>query len=177
MMHRSVMDWAVTVLTPELVRDKDVLEVGSLDMNGSLRPAVTRLGPASYHGIDIRPGPGVDQVLPAEMLHLDCADLLISTEMLEHAQHWSTDLDGMVRALRPGGVILLTCRGPGYPRHEAPGDWWRFTPELLADVLAGWHNLQLLQLLPDPEAPGVFALARRPGRGEPSHLFPVPAPA
>src|SRR5208283_1437369 len=70
-----------------------VLEVGSMDINGSIRPA---FGDASeYIGIDLTPGPGVDRVMSAH--DLDQAwpagwfDTVVCCEMLEHdPMPWKT---------------------------------------------------------------------------------------
>lgn len=175
------MRWAEQLLDSATVEGRHVIEAGALDVNGSLRPWVESSRPASYIGTDIRPGPGVDLVTDAAELHPQTADLLISTEMLEHAEHWQRALAGMLRAVRPGGQLLLTTRGPGFWRHDHPGDYWRFTCPLLARVLvtAGDMDLQLLQ--PDPDWPGVFVLASKPMVWRPEPIsgyaaFPVEDP-
>src|SRR5690348_18227074 len=106
-MHASVMDFARSALTAADVAGKRVIEAGSMDVNGSVRPHVEALGPASYFATDMREGPGVDFVLPAEELpswfsylgHDDGADLVVSTEMLEHAADWQAAVRGMIDVL------------------------------------------------------------------------------
>jgi hypothetical protein len=67
---------------------RSVLEVGSLDVNGSLRPLLEEVCPRTYVGIDIITGPGVDQVCSAEQLierfGAELFEAVVSTEMLEH---------------------------------------------------------------------------------------------
>jgi SAM-dependent methyltransferase len=115
-----------------------VLEVGSLDVNGTVRSV---LGPAaaSWHGIDIRPGPGVDEVLDvsrlSERFGPEAFDLVASTEMLEHCHDWQGALAQMLGVLRPGGLLLLTTRSPGFPLHDHPADHWRFDKRELARVV------------------------------------------
>ena len=161
-MHSSALAFGSTALTRADVAGKDVLEAGAMDVNGSLRPAIEALGPGSYLATDMRPGPGVDMVCLAENLPPLSADVVICTEMLEHAQDWRAALTGSVRALRPGGLLLLTTRSPGFPRHGFPEDYWRFPVETMRHVL-GTCPLELLRCEPDPDpsSPGVFALARR----------------
>lgn len=176
-MHASVMAFGQRVLTAERVRGRHVLEVGAYDVNGSLRAHVLSLGPASYLGVDVRSGPGVDLVLGAEDLAAlgRRFDLVIATEMLEHAPRWREALEGCKRAVAAGGLLLLTTRSLGFPRHEAPEDHWRFSPDFLRAAMTGFR---IVELEPDPEAPGVFVLARR-GRGTlriPPGLAPEPAP-
>ena len=42
------------------IKGKSVIEVGSLDINGTLRPIVEVFKPALYTGVDLFEGPGVD---------------------------------------------------------------------------------------------------------------------
>jgi SAM-dependent methyltransferase len=177
-MHGSVMAWGTRVLTAERVRRRRVLEVGAFNVNGSLRQYVEALKPEWYVGTDVREGPGVDVVCPAEQLgrtfqeYEHRFDLVISTEMLEHAQDWAGALSGMLDVLRPQGLLLLTCRGPGYPRHDYPGDHWRFSVDTLVRCLAPY--LAVLEATSDPEARGAFFLGQKVASA-PTGL-PQPAP-
>ena len=116
-----------------------MLEVGSLDVNGTVRAV---LGPAvaSYYGVDIRPGAGVDEVLDVARLRERFGpaafDLVTSTEMLEHCFDWQDALFQMMSVLRPGGLLLLTTRSPGFPLHDHPADHWRFDRAELVRLLA-----------------------------------------
>jgi SAM-dependent methyltransferase len=139
----------------------EVLEVGSLDVNGSVRPYFT----GAYTGVDMREGPGVDKVAEAANLPFDDAsfDVVVSTEMLEHDRTFWLSLPEMARVLRPGGHLLLTARATGFPAHDYPQDYWRFSVDsfrLLFD-LAG---LESVEIIPDsdPLSPGVFGVARKP---------------
>ena len=88
----SCLDWGKRNLTEEEVRGKRVIEVGSYDVNGSLRSIVESLGSAEYIGADIRNGPGVDVMCPAENLAerfgKGSFDIVISTCTLEHIRDW-----------------------------------------------------------------------------------------
>lgn len=149
------------------VKDKRVVETGAYDYNGSVRGVYEAMGPASYTGTDAQPGPGVDLVCPAEklpdLLGADSADVVISTEMLEHADAWRAAVTGMVRILAPGGLLLLTTRSPGFPYHPHPVDCWRFSVDHM-DGIAEACSLEVIRLEPDPDwnCPGVFLLARKP---------------
>lgn len=160
-MHDSVMWWADEVLKPEHIKGKDVCEAGAYNVNGSLRPWILSHAPTSYTGIDIRPGPGVDHVCSAAQLGKSFCDLMVSTEMLEHAERWRDDLTGLANAVRPGGLVLLTTRSPGFGHHDHPGDYWRFTCPQLAEIFVYDLHFDLLEVRPDPQCPGVFLLARR----------------
>ena len=128
-MHDSVMEFVRDNL-PVMI-ERTVLEVGSYDVNGSVRSLIEPYA-VEYVGCDIREGPGVDVVCDAaEADRLGSFNLVVSTEMLEHAEDWREALRGMVRATKLGGNILLTTRGPGAGRHEHPEDYWRFTCEII----------------------------------------------
>ena len=60
--------WGAKNLTKEEIKGKTVIEVGSYDVNGSLRYIVELLEPAEYMGTDVMKGPGVDIICPAENL-------------------------------------------------------------------------------------------------------------
>jgi hypothetical protein len=162
-MHASVLDWVPGVLTAGEVAGRRVIEAGSYDVNGSARPYIESLGPASYTGIDIRPGPRVDMVMDAADIpaRLGSAGIVASFEMLEHARDWRAAIGGMITALDPGGILLLTTRSAGFARHDHPGDWWRYSTAAMKAILEG-AGLEILRLEDDPEAPGVFAKAVKP---------------
>jgi SAM-dependent methyltransferase len=165
-LHPSAYIFAARALTAADVAGKRVVETGAYDYNGSVRSVYEAMGPASYTGTDVQPGPGVDVVCPAEKLPAELgensADIVISTEMLEHAEDWRGAVAGMARILAPGGQLLLTTRGPGFPYHPHPEDHWRFTVDAM-DGIAEACGLEVLRLEPDVfDQPGVFLLARKP---------------
>ena len=100
------------------------------------------------------------------MLGEGTADVVVTTEMLEHAGAWRAAVTGIVRVLAPGGVLLLTTRGPGFPYHPHPEDHWRFTVAQMAAIAAAC-GLDIIRCEPDPDpnSPGVFLLAAKPADG------------
>lgn len=137
MCNRWCLDFAARAL-PYLRPGAAMLEVGSLDVNGTVRDVLAGAA-TSYYGVDIRPGAGVDEVLDVKGL-LDrfgaaAFDLVASTEMLEHCQDWQGALHQMLSVLRPGGLLVLTTRSPGFPLHDHPADHWRFDRGELARLL------------------------------------------
>lgn len=166
-MHPSAYIFAARALTKADVKGRRVVEAGAHNYNGSVRGVYEAMGPASYTGTDMEPGPGVDLVCPAEklpeVLGDASADVVISTEMLEHAEDWRDAVTGMAVILAPGGLLLLTTRSPGFPYHPHPVDCWRFSVDHM-DGIAEACSLEVLRLEPDPDwnCPGVFLLARKP---------------
>jgi len=164
-LHPSAMAFACSALTADDVAGKVVVEAGAYDVNGSVRPHVESLGPASYAGTDMRPGPGVDVVCDADLLDavFGAAGVLVSTEMLEHAADWPAAMRGMISVLAPGGVLVLTTRSVGFPLHGYPEDHWRFSVEAMGQIIkAAGLDTEHLEPDPDPASPGVFVKARKP---------------
>jgi SAM-dependent methyltransferase len=166
-MHPSALAFAMVALGEAEVAGKTVIEAGALDVNGSARPHVEAFGPASYTGTDMRPGPRVDVVCDAADLPVrfgpETADVVVCTEMLEHAASWRAAMNGLIGVLAPGGVLVLTTRGPGFPLHGYPEDHWRFTVAAMAAILVA-ARLDVIACVPDtdPASPGVFAKAVKP---------------
>lgn len=163
MCNRSCIAFGERSLDAKIVRGRDVLEVGALDVNGSLRPWVETLEPARYVGVDLTPGRGVDEVVDATSLvsrfGRESFDVVITTEMVEHTRDWRTVVGNLKGVLRPGGHLLLTTRSPGFAYHAWPHDFWRYTPDDMRRIFA---DLEIVTVEPDSPAAGVFVLARRP---------------
>lgn len=170
-MHESVLTWVERQAIPAMERHMDrktlaierVLEVGSLDVNGSVRPLIEQaFHPERYLGIDVVEGPGVDKVydITRQPLADEMVDLVVCTETLEHMARWKVGLKRMRRTVRRGGFLLLTTRAPGFPYHHPP-DYWRFPLEMLARCMGDWLPLYV-GVDPEEEHPGVFGLWYRP---------------
>jgi len=166
-MHPSVLAFAAAALGPAEVTARTVIEAGSFNVNGSVREHVEALQPALYIGTDMRPGPGVDVVCRAEDLPErftpESADVVISTELLEHAPDWQAAMTGMIGVLKEGGLLVLTTRGPGFPQHGYPDDFHRFPVPVMRRILdAAALEVEVCVPDTDPASPGVFVAARKP---------------
>lgn len=157
MCHESVREWvAQKVQDLELSQIGPVLEVGSFNVNGTIRPFFLEEG---YVGCDISEGPGVDAVLedPRTLpFENDQFGIVVSTEMLEHAEFPDEILAEMARVCRPTGTVLVTTRSPGFPHHNPP-DYRRYTEDELRIALekAGFERVIVEN---DPQVPGVFGI-------------------
>jgi SAM-dependent methyltransferase len=130
-------------------RNVMILDVGSLDVNGSLRPyAQEEFG---YIGVDQVDGPGVNQVLedPHKLPFPDgFFDLVVSTSCLEHDPMFWLTFAEMARVVKPGGFVYISAPSNG-PYHGHPGDCWRFyadAPKALADWAKHCgHTIELVE--------------------------------
>jgi SAM-dependent methyltransferase len=159
----SCLSFATAVLDEGAVSGKDVLEVGSRDVNGSVRPVVERLGPRTYIGVDIEAGSGVDELCDVseliERYGSNAFDVVLSTELTEHVEDWRSAFRNMKGVVRPGGTLIVTTRSRGFPVHGYPWDYWRYEPEDMRTIFA---DFEILALERDSVAPGVFVQARKP---------------
>jgi SAM-dependent methyltransferase len=162
-MNNEVMDFVRRSVQGADVAGRHVLEVGSLDVNGSVRSILSDLSPAEYMGVDVAPGKGVDQVLSVSRLTQafgeDSFDVVLSTEMLEHVQDWQWAVGQMKRVTRPGGLLVVTTRSPGFHHHGYPHDFWRFTEKDFATIFS---DMESVRVQSDQSEPGVFVAARKP---------------
>lgn len=94
----------------------DVIEIGSRNINGSVRPLFPK---ARWVGLDLHPGPDVDVVCDMmEYTPPKQVDLVICCEVLEHAEPWKQMLSQAQAWLKPGGRMIITCAGPGRLPHS-----------------------------------------------------------
>jgi len=106
-----------------------IVEIGSCDVNGTLRAACPPF--VTYIGLDMAHGPGVDFVIkPDEPLPVraEFADLVLSSSQMEHDPlFWKTFLE-LLRILKPGGKLYMNAPANG-SYHAFPLDVWRFYPD------------------------------------------------
>lgn len=118
-----------------------ILDIGSLDINGSLRQALPEGSTAAYVGVDLEAGSGVDVVIddPAELpFPDDHFDAVVSTSCLEHDRTFWATVDEAVRVCKPGGFVYLNAPSNGHV-HQHPLDCWRFYPDA-GRALVTWVN-------------------------------------
>ena len=118
MAHREQREWCelVKYAHPEFFIGTNVLDIGSLDINGNNRYLFEQ---CDYTGIDIGDGPNVDVVCSGHLFKSDdLFDVVISTECFEHDEYWEQTLKNVINnLLKDGGLFLFSCAAPGRPEH------------------------------------------------------------
>jgi SAM-dependent methyltransferase len=152
-------------LTKKEIKGKKIIEVGSYNVNGSLRPIIESMNPLEYVGVDIERGTGVDIVCNAENIvekfGEEAFDVVISTELLEHIKDWRKVISNLKNICKTNGVILITTRSYGFGHHAYPYDFWRYE---LGDMEEIFSDCKILILEKDSQAPGVFVKIKKPNR-------------
>jgi len=148
--------------TPSEIKGKDILEVGSYDVNGSLRSFIETFEPKQYIGVDIIEGPGVDIICDAEHLldkfKRETFDVVISTELLEHARDWKKVISN-IKNVTKGGEILITTVSYGFLYHAFPHDFWRYEIE---DMKSIFSDCIIEKIENGRNSLGVFIKVRKP---------------
>ena len=106
-----------------------VVEIGSQDVNGSLRQVCPKA--FNYIGVDFQAAKGVDIVLDdpyALPFENDSVDIVLSSSCFEHSEmFWLVFLE-ILRVLTPKGLFYLNAPSAG-GFHRFPVDCWRFYPD------------------------------------------------
>lgn len=164
-MNEYVIDWFDAHLTPEEVRGKRILDVGSRDVNGSLRPLLLSKGAGEYLGLDLVAGAGVDVVCDVcaavECLGAGGFDLIVSACALEHVENLQRAASQMKRLCVPGGLLLVAAPSK-WRRHDYPGDYWRFTLAGLCVLFGDCEALQVAEVTQSDARANVFGKFRKP---------------
>jgi len=163
MCSNSCLIFGARNLGKKEVKDKKVLEVGSCDVNGSLRPIIESWGPAEYIGVDIIKGPGVDMICDVKDLvktfGKEKFGLIIATELLEHVRDWKRAISNIKNVCQREGVVLITTRSYGKGYHGYPDDFWRYEVKDMRNIFS---DFQVLSLEKDKQEPGVFIKVKKP---------------
>lgn len=99
-----------------------ILEIGSMDWNGTARPYFAAA--ARYVGVDHCAGAAVDIVCQADQTAFKPGefDILICLSVFEHDPEWRQILPHNLRWVKDGGLVILCWGAEGNLRH-APEPW------------------------------------------------------
>ena len=165
MAHQRQADFCnfVRFKFPEKFINVRVLDIGSLDINGSTRFMFD--GDYSYVGVDLGPGKNVDVICRGHEYKSDeLFDVVISTECFEHDEFYPLTLTNMYNLLKSGGMFVFTCATTGRAEHgttrtspaDAPfvGDYYKnLTEEDVREVMDIEDLFAEFEFLVSPETP------------------------
>ena len=139
-----------------LVAGARIVEIGSYDVNGSVRSLFSDAD--TYIGVDLQDGPGVDVVaFGHELDHATASyDFALSGECFEHDPHWAQTFANMCRLVRPGGMVAFTCASRGRPEHGTKRTELRESPGTQAVGLDYYRNLDEDDFRRDIDLPELF---------------------
>ena len=105
---------ALKALQHEYFVGAEVLEIGSLNINGTVRDFFTA---CNYVGVDVASGPGVDVVAFGENLKYPDRSFhtVVSAECFEHNPEWRATFVNMARM--SSGLVVFTCATTGRAEH------------------------------------------------------------
>jgi len=103
---------------PDAFEAVSVLEVGSLNINGTVRDF---FDDDDYTGVDLVEGPGVDLVCAGQSLGYvdDWFDVVVSAECFEHNSEWVATFANMARM--SSKYVFFTCASTGRAEHGTHG--------------------------------------------------------
>ena len=106
-------------------KDINILEVGSLDINGSIKDLFNFS--SNYTGIDLEKGPNVDLVMDGAEIHKlnKKFDIVISCECFEHAKNWKIIFKRMCEVAKENSFVLISVASTGRIEHgtQRSGNW------------------------------------------------------
>jgi SAM-dependent methyltransferase len=120
---------------PTFFNKKKVLDIGSLDVNGSVKDHFIN---CDYIGIDIGPGKNVDVVCEGQNYDAPdkSYDVVCSLECFEHNLYWTETFLNMIRLCKSGGLIFFTCATTGRTEHGTVNSLPQDSP---LTVAYGWN--------------------------------------
>jgi SAM-dependent methyltransferase len=131
--YADAQAFAVVFLDP--AQPLRIADIGSFDINGTLRPIFERPPHWSYVGFDREAGPNVDQVLSSDYdwpeVPSASFDVVVSSQTLEHVPKPWRWLPELARIVRPGGFVYV-CTPNTLCYHAYPVDCWRAWPDGLS---------------------------------------------
>jgi len=101
---------------PSFFTSKKVLEIGSLNINGTVRDFFED---CDFTGIDLGEGPGVDIVCQGQDHDApdESYDVICSAECFEHNPYWIETFENMIRLCKQKGLVFFTCATDGRQEH------------------------------------------------------------
>jgi SAM-dependent methyltransferase len=119
-----------------------VLEIGSGRQDlGTDRYSMARLFPTdTFLQSDVNPDYGHQVVDVTSMTFTEEFDVVLCLSVLEHLADPAAAVARIHAAIRPGGVAVISTPF-GFPNHDEPADYWRFTEHGLRRLTAAFDEV------------------------------------
>lgn len=129
-MNHLILEY-IENLKQRIGRQSRVLDIGSLDVNGSPRKFFKDAD--EYIGIDLEKGKSVDIVASSydipKLFKKNSFDCVICCETIEHDSFFWVTIRNMRWVLKPGGWMILSAPSLRQYIHRYPIDCYRFLPD------------------------------------------------
>lgn len=147
LMTKEILTWLDSIYKHILSQPGRVLEVGSLDVNGTPRYIFANAA-VEYIGTDMEAGAGVDKVLNntrlLETFGAGSFDTVICCEVLEHDSLFWDTITQIRDIVKPGGHLVITTPTFNFPEHKFPRHYVNFGKDAYEDwFFAGWEVIDL----------------------------------
>lgn len=143
---------------PMIGERRTVLEIGSMNVNGSARSAIDHL---KWWGVDLEKGPDVDDVVSDVCIYTEyllqnryLPNTYVACECLEHTRDPIATINEMKKAMwfscetlgddPENHKLVITSPSYHFGYHAYPRDYWRFSTDTLEDVF--FDGLEILDL-------------------------------
>jgi SAM-dependent methyltransferase len=120
------------------IQNKKILEIGSGDKTS--KPFFDESN--DFLCSDIFPEYGHPIVDVTTMTFEEEFDVVVCLSVLEHVFEFQKAYENMYRALKNGGVLILSFPGY-YPFHAEPHDYWRFTEHSIRKLLSKFREVKI----------------------------------
>lgn len=149
-MHSSSMElmkFFIETYIPKTSDKKLVLDIGSMNVNGTYKDLLSPEMSCEYIGLDMSPGDNVDLVVDNpyfwENIASESVDFLITGQTFEHIKFFWKTMEEIKRVLKKGGYCFIIAPSTG-PVHRYPVDCWRFYADGM-QALAEYVNFEVIK--------------------------------
>lgn len=163
-MTPQIQSWVMKAKKDFIKNPGRVLELGSLNINGSVKEFFSDA--QEYIGIDIQNGEGVDKVLNAHNILVvfkkNSFDTIICCETLEHDINFWVTVSNIHKVLKQGGTLIITTPTFGFPLHRYPKDYYRFGEDAYKDLFfKGFKTLRFDFVKDIENSPGICCIGQK----------------
>jgi SAM-dependent methyltransferase len=137
--NRCIKDFAKDI------RNKTILELGSGEaVDGKfIYSDKNKFHPSNtFIRSDVSPEFGHLVVNVETMDYEEEYDIILCLNVLEHVYDFQTAIKNIYKALKPGGILVLSTPYT-YPLHMIPMDYWRFSAFALRKMLVDFSHIEL----------------------------------